>query len=173
MRQEKWFASKLKPNDQYSYIYLASPYSHDDPEVMTQRYDLVLEVAGNITLAEYAVYSPIVHSHQMTVQGGLSGSWDFWQKIDRLFVCNCQELWVLTLPGWSQSKGVQAEIQLANDFNLPVYFIDRSATKAGFRFLSKTEAVNLESIRECKELPYECGGRNKKAQRLSRHHVNA
>jgi hypothetical protein len=33
-------------------------------------------------------------------------------------------VFVLTLPGWKESVGVQAEIRLATDVGIPVFYID-------------------------------------------------
>jgi len=48
-------------------IYLATPYSHDDPEVMEERFALVTATAAQLMLAGYVVYSPITHGHAVQV----------------------------------------------------------------------------------------------------------
>ena len=52
-----------------SYVYLASPYTHEDPEVMNRRYEQTAEWVAN-RLKEYGgpvIYSPILHCHYMAV----------------------------------------------------------------------------------------------------------
>ena len=69
------------------------------------------------------VYSPIVHSHPLSVLG-LPGDWPFWAEHNRAMLAACQPLVVLTLPGWEQSKGIAAEVALAAELEIPVEYED-------------------------------------------------
>ncbi|MDZ4851701.1 MAG: DUF1937 family protein [Pirellulaceae bacterium] len=103
-------------------IYLASPYTHVDPSVREQRFSAACMAAAALMRAGRSVYSPIVHSHPL-VQYGLPIEWEYWQVHDceHLRRCNC--VVVLTLDGWKTSRGVQAEIDLAIDMDLPVHYV--------------------------------------------------
>jgi hypothetical protein len=68
------------------------------------------------------VFSPIAHTHPIAAHG-LPGDWDFWQTYDRLMLSRCDELAVLCLPGWRESVGVRAEIDIATRLGLPARFI--------------------------------------------------
>ena len=104
-------------------IYLASPYSHPDQAVERQRFDAVCQAAAALMRRGLAVFSPIAHSHAIA-RFGLPTDWAFWQRYDRAFLAWCDELWVLTLPGWEQSAGVRAEMEIAREMGKPVRLID-------------------------------------------------
>lgn len=104
-------------------IYLASPYAHSDPAVMQKRYETMVQFVNDEYRKENVVYSPIVHNHPVAVLGGLPRTWDFWRKIDLPVLRRCNELWVVCLDGWRESKGVSAEIEYAKLIELPTRYI--------------------------------------------------
>ncbi len=103
-------------------IYLASPYSHPEPAVRQWRYEAACQATAELLRRGHVVVSPIVHSHAL-VRFGLPGDWEFWQRCDAALLCRCQRLFVLTLEGWRESRGVQAEIDLAIDLDLPIDYL--------------------------------------------------
>lgn len=105
-------------------IYLASPYTHDDPNVKVRRFELASKAAAVLMQRGEIVFSPIAMTHPMAIYGGLSGAWDFWKRFDTAFVKACEELWVLQLAGWDKSVGVSAEIVLACEMGRPIKYID-------------------------------------------------
>ena len=72
--------------------------------------------------AGVAVFSPIAHSHAIC-RFGLPSDWRFWARMDREYLARCDVLAVLTLHGWQESIGVQAEIELARELRMPVVFV--------------------------------------------------
>ena len=98
-------------------IYLASPYS----EVRENRYRAACGKTAELMRQGVMVFSPIVASHPLTFHG-LPGDWAFWEAHDRRQLELCDEVVVLMLPGWRESKGVQAEIALAEEFGKPVRY---------------------------------------------------
>lgn len=68
------------------------------------------------------VYSPISHNHPIASAHGLPTGWDFWEMYDTAFLEQCKLLIVLRLPGWDKSKGVDAEIKIANKLKIPIEF---------------------------------------------------
>lgn len=103
-------------------MYLAAPYSHSDPAVRERRFQTVSHVAADLVRAGHRVFSPISHSHPIAVHG-LPGDWAFWEPFDRRMLRTCDELVVLMLDGWRESKGVQAEIDLAIEMDLPIRYL--------------------------------------------------
>ncbi len=91
-------------------IYLASPYTHADPDVMQDRFEAVRQVAAGYLLAGRAVYSPIVHGHVIAAAHDLPVSFDFWMQHCLAMLSRAQKLHVLQLDGWRESRGVAAEI---------------------------------------------------------------
>jgi len=106
-------------------IYLASPYSHPDAAVRQQRFESACRAAAELIRRGHVVFSPIAHSHGIA-QHGLPVDWDFWEAQDRRLLAACDELWVLTLDGWRESRGVQAEIAIARAAGKPVRFVSEA-----------------------------------------------
>jgi len=84
-------------------IYLASPYTHADPAVQQKRFEDAARAAATILREGRLVFSPIVHGH----------------PIER-----CDKLVVLKLPGWSESRGIKAEVDIAARHHKPVELWD-------------------------------------------------
>lgn len=105
-------------------IYLAVPYTHSDPNVIEERFQRVTKVAGKLLGNGEVVFSPITHCHEITKLHNLPTNWEWWMKIDREYLSKCKVLYILTLDGWENSKGVNAEINLAKEFGLDILLID-------------------------------------------------
>ena len=105
-------------------VYLASPYSHLDPEVMERRFLDVCKVAAKLMSEGVFVFCPIAHTHPMAVAGNLPREFDFWEKYDRVVLGQCKKLIVVKMPGWDISKGVQAEINIATEIGIPVEYME-------------------------------------------------
>jgi uncharacterized Zn finger protein len=105
-------------------IYLASPYSHPDPEIQLVRFWMSREKAAELMLQDHIVFSPIAYSHQFHMDHDLPGDWQFWQKYDRAFIEWCDEVWIYMLPGWQESHGVQAEINIAANMGKIIRYLE-------------------------------------------------
>lgn len=108
-------------------IYLASPYTHEDPAVMEERFCAVSRVAARLIRRGNVVFSPISHSHSIA-QYGLPKDWMFWKRFDTAFIERCTEMRILRLPGWKESKGVAEEYDIAMKRGLFVSFMDDEET---------------------------------------------
>lgn len=104
-------------------IYLASPYSHHLPNVVDEHFNLVCIACAKLMKMGAFVYSPIAHTHPVAMVGELPTDWTFWEAYDTLMLEACGELWVLTLPGWTESKGVTAEIEIMSVLGKPIYYV--------------------------------------------------
>lgn len=104
-------------------IYLACPYSHKDPEVMDKRFHTINKIAAKLMSEGYYVFSPISHCHPLAIDGTLPGGWEFWKGYDTAIIKNCKCVLVAMLDGWGTSTGVQAEIQIAKDLDIPVEYL--------------------------------------------------
>ena len=102
-------------------IYLASPYSDPHPEVREQRYHRACVALAEFVRAGQPAFSPIVHGHPLTALG-VPGGWEFWRGLNKRYLERCDELVVLTLDGWQQSVGVQAEIAWARGLRIPTSY---------------------------------------------------
>lgn len=109
-----------------SYIYVASPYSDPDPAVRRERYEIICNFVQARARRENHVtlYSPIVHWHPISETYGLPGHFEFWKRINFAMILASSAVWVVRLPGWEGSLGVQSEINFAKESNKHVTFID-------------------------------------------------
>lgn len=105
-------------------IYLASPYSHPRRGTMLKRFRDVCKLAARLMQQGHHIFSPIAHTHPIAAMGNLPKSWQFWKAYDTTMIAACHFLWVATFPGWRESVGVQAEINLAILMKKPVRFVN-------------------------------------------------
>lgn len=104
-------------------IYLATPYSHECKKIEQERFIRVTIVSGLLIKAGIINFSPITQSHEQNRMVNLPGHWDFWQHIDTEFLHRCDELFVLAEPGWQESTGVTAEIEIMEELGKPIHYI--------------------------------------------------
>lgn len=105
-------------------IYLASPYSHPDFEVREARFRRACEVAGRLMAQGEIIYSPIAHTHPISLVCKLPGDWKFWERYDREMIKVADKLYVLRMEGWQESIGVPAEIAIATDYGIPIQYLE-------------------------------------------------
>ena len=101
-------------------IYLAAPYSALDRKTEKKRFKKVCEVQAKLMTAGYAVFSPLANSIPAVELGNLQIDHSDFMRFDNIILRRCDELLVLALDGWRESKGVQEEIQEAIALRKPV-----------------------------------------------------
>jgi len=105
-------------------IYLASPYSSPDKTICNNRFCSACKAAAKLMQDGYNVMSPIAHSHPVSQYIGNHLDHDFWINQDLSFLDSwADEIWILMIDGWQESKGVAAEIIHAEKIGLPVKYI--------------------------------------------------
>lgn len=123
-----------------SYIYLASPYTalradetYDDI-LMQERYTAVTECFQKLVGAGLIIYCPITMTHHIDcLHRNLHGNRmppSFWYEFDKPFLQAASQLFVLKLPGWEDSKGLQEEIKTAKGRNLSITYLEFNRTHA-------------------------------------------
>jgi len=106
-------------------IYLASPYSHKDPEVRFWRYTEACRVAAELMVGGAIIFSPIAHTHPIAKYGKLDAlDADFYLKFDKEFLRFSNGMWVLTLDGWKESYGIGVETNFAHEQGIQIKYID-------------------------------------------------
>ena len=108
-------------------IYLASPYSHPDPDVRNARFVDVCRAAGRLMLASCdPVFSPIAHGHSVAehAEGIDAMDAEFWMRQCVGMLRLADILYVLKLDGWQESRGVREELEIARAFGIPVKFLE-------------------------------------------------
>lgn len=105
---------------QPGFVYLASPYSHIDPFVREQRYLAAMRAMAVLLRGGEAVYSPIVHCHELAKTAGLPTDAAFWRNYNFTMLASANALYMLLLPGWELSVGCKEECVEAERLGLPV-----------------------------------------------------
>lgn len=104
-------------------VYLASPYSDQDAMIMEGRRIAACKVAADLIRPGWSVFCPIAHNVAIIQQTEIPTGWERWKAQDLGVLEACDELVVLMLPGWEQSKGVSEEIKAAEEFGIPVNYM--------------------------------------------------
>ena len=105
-------------------VYLGCPYTHENVHVRAHRFKKVSKYAAEIMAQGHLVFSPISHSHQICVEADLPIDFEFWQELDNSFLEWCTVMMVLKLPGWEESKGLEAEIKIAEFMGKEVIYVE-------------------------------------------------
>lgn len=102
-------------------IYVASPYSDPLDYVRQKRFELVRAYTIERIKQGATAFSPIMYLHTAAIEHSLPTDAQFWMRFNNSIMRHCHTVEVLALPGWEQSRGVAAEIQLAEHLHIPVY----------------------------------------------------
>ena len=105
-------------------IFVSSPYTHKDKEVVNKRYEDVSKYAGKLVSEGQTAFSPITYGHVLCSFQDMPTDFEFWQDFCISFLSKCETLHVLKLEGWEESVGVEAEIAYAVENNIEVIYVD-------------------------------------------------
>ena len=108
-------------------IYLASPYTKHGTQIREEYFEILCKVTADLFNQGLYVFAPIVYAHPIASKYKLPPDWEYWKEYDEKFISICSELWVLMLPGWEDSTGVEAEIQIAKKRGLIVKYMEIQA----------------------------------------------
>lgn len=104
-------------------VYLSAPYT-TPPGTPEERAAAINAAAAIIMkLVDVHVFSPITHNHPLNVEYGKNPGWGFWSEYDSKMLSVCDEVWVLELENWWQSRGVAFEIELAGKLGHPIQYV--------------------------------------------------
>ncbi len=105
-------------------IYIAGPYSNADHIVMADRAHQHAIFAIYCAINGHVVYSPIAAWDKWSSGYGLPRTPEFWRRLSLGMLRVACELWVLKLPGWEASKGLQDEIRCAGNLGIKIRYFD-------------------------------------------------
>lgn len=106
-------------------IYVGSPYSHRDLDVVKYRIDRFTKFMASLIESGKHPVSPLMnHLLSGYTEINFPLTWEYWQEYSYKMLSACDELYILTLPGWKESTGVQAEIKLAEKLKLDIHYIE-------------------------------------------------
>ena len=105
------------------FTYIASPYTHLDPEVRKLRYELVLEYTQKLVEQGHVCFSPIVYGHLLVVNTNLPFDFEYWKAFNDTIIGVSTRMIVLTIDGWEESAGIAYEISLAQSLGIPIEYV--------------------------------------------------
>lgn len=112
-------------------IYLACPYSHESADIREFRFVECCKAVAQGLKHGIPIFSPIAHTHPVVVHGGLEpNDIDLFFVLDEAILPFCVELWILQLPGWEESKGIDCEVGIANKNGLTLRHVYWKKDKA-------------------------------------------
>jgi len=105
-------------------IYLACPYSSPDENLRKWRVKQADKRAAELMEAGNLVFSPLSHSHPVSkhCSSTCPQDHDFWLKQDLWILKICDEMEILCLDGWAESKGIGVEIDFALANGIKVHY---------------------------------------------------
>ena len=119
-------------NNKAPLVYLGSPYSHPDPEVVESRVRCITAITAELTLifGKRAIfYSPIVHSHQLErciFQSELhkehANPKPDWIDIDKEMLKYVTLVCFVKIKGWEESEGMKAEKAFCDKHDIPYVY---------------------------------------------------
>jgi hypothetical protein len=104
-------------------VYVASPYTHPDADVVAARYRRVRDFNGDLIAAGVLAFSPIAFSHQYAQLCGMGGEFAAWERFDFGMLALAGLLLVFMDDGWEHSVGVEAESNKSDALGLPVIYV--------------------------------------------------
>jgi hypothetical protein len=105
-------------------IYLATPYSHPDPDIVQGRYRKAQYLTAWLIARGHHVFSPICHCHELVPIADLGSDAAFWKEYNQAMIRRADRMFVGCLSGWKDSIGVRMEISLAQQLGIPVEYFD-------------------------------------------------
>ncbi len=120
-------------------VYLAVPYTHKDPKIMEERFQIVNKIAGGLINKGEIVFSPISHCHPIALVCDLPKDWQYWNTFCRAYMSCCCEMYVVMLDGWKESIGIQAEIKIAEEMGIEIKYLEYCESLLDF--LDKTKEM--------------------------------
>lgn len=103
-------------------IYIAAPYNYADRSITQKRIDTVYSVMARLMKEGHYVVSPLL-MHEVVIRHDLPNEFEYWREYSINMLKRCDKLIVLMLDGWDTSTGVLAEIEYAEQNNIPVEYI--------------------------------------------------
>src|SRR5579863_253826 len=98
-------------------IYLSAPFSTGPDSTTKRQEDINFATAWLMKNTDVYIFSPITYEEPIKKILGVNPDknieWAFWQPRDGEMVSRCDEVWVLMLRNWENSRGVNYEIEEA------------------------------------------------------------
>lgn len=120
-------------------VYIGSPYSHPDKDVMEKNFRLVSTFAANLCAEGRVAFSPITYGHTLLGFREMPHTWEFWQNFCLSFLAQSDELMVYKMPGWENSRGLAEEIEFAKELGIKITYIEHNPINPRWKEQKDTE----------------------------------
>ncbi len=104
--------------------YIAAPYSHEDPEVVKQRMEIIYGVMAFFSKEKNMHVTTPLFMHELVERRPMPSDFEFWQTYCLNLLKRCDRMVVLKIDGWEKSSGVAGEIEFCKMNNIPVDYWD-------------------------------------------------
>ena len=108
---------------EYELVYLAIPYSSDDPKEIEYRVEMLCKIDSLLMKQGVFTVSP-VFKHFTLKYRNLPGNWTYWEKYSKNLMSKCDALYIIKLNGWKNSEGIREEIAEAKRLCIPIVYLD-------------------------------------------------
>jgi hypothetical protein len=104
-------------------VYIASPYTHDDYNVVSARYRRVRDFSARMIQSGVVAFSPIAYSHQFAAACDMGGDFAAWEQFDFGMLAPMEVFLVYMDDGWESSIGIAAESVRAEATGIPALYV--------------------------------------------------
>jgi len=105
-------------------IYLAAPYNDKEPSMVNYRMIKVYDTIHDLMLSNKHVTSPLLMHEVVRRFSDMPTDYTYWESYCLDILSRCDELYVLMLPGWKESKGVTSEINYCIAREVPIVYLE-------------------------------------------------
>lgn len=105
------------------FYYLASPYSHEEKQVVQWRVDELRRFQALLMKSGIFVFPAVGACHEAAVTYGLPGDHLYWKDFDFAFIKASEGVLICNMPGVFESKGVKYEIDLCREIDKPIWLV--------------------------------------------------
>ena len=106
-------------------IYIACPYWHPELKVRDSRRKIAMAYADKLTRSGVLNYSPLTYTERYANNEIPE---NYWIRHGLEMVKACDEMHILCVPGWRDSKGIQGELRAAKENNLKIVYKNEEET---------------------------------------------
>ena len=116
-----FFQQAETPIDAIPYIYLASPFSHPDPEKRKERVARIAKITAGLIAEGHIVFSPVAYTAEIQKYADPPAGW---YRFTLRQLAACTHLRVVKLEGWQESEGIKKEIAFAMGRGMPITYME-------------------------------------------------
>ena len=105
-------------------VYIASPFAHSNEYIVETRVNFVNTYYVHLLKNNMNAISPVTVGNVLRKYIS-EHQWDnkFWMPLDLHLLEKCDEMHILCLAGWRNSKGVKEEIEFCERIGIPIKYV--------------------------------------------------